>query len=692
MGLFQKLSSRFACLTLVLICLTSFSMMLWASRTDSAIMDELAHIPAGYGYVHNLDYRLNPEHPPLMKALAMLPVLFLNPTFPVNTAAWQTEINGQWDMGYQFLYNAGNNANAIIQTARLFPILITILAIILVYLLARRLIGRWWALLPAFLFAFDPTVLAHGHYVTTDVGATFGVLLALYFLLKYFDAPSTKRLWFAGLAFGVAMICKFSTPLLVPLYIFLFLVMWIRETIVRKRCRVPFYDAENGLLKQKEDKRVPDTASGHRFRKAIASGGRHLWHLVAIGLIGYLVIVYPVYFLFTYNYPIAKQVSDTQFALGSFANGPTPVGQACHGMRCLADLDIKMAGNPAARPFAEYMLGVLMVAQRSDAGNTIYFFGRVVQSGGPIYFPLLFALKEPIPTLVIILLSLLLALWWVLKKAFREPKRIFRHIIDYLGVSWGEFSLASFIVLYWGYSMHATLNIGLRHILPTLPLIYILAAGIWKKWVLKFNFGNLASMSSFAAAAARSIAISVTKYILLILLLAWLVLETLFAAPYFLSYFNELGGGVWNGYHWVTDSNYDWGQDLLRLQTWVANQNQRCTLIETASPCGIDKIAVDYFGGGNPKYYLGNKEVDWSSSKGNPADPSTSSGQVTPIHWLAVSVNTLEGATQPLGPGQTRNSQDEYSWLTAIRPPQPGMGNIPQPDYRVGTSIFVYHL
>ena len=227
-------------------------------------------------------------------------------------------------------------------------------------------------------------------------------------------------------------------------------------------------------------------------------------------------------------------------------------------MRCLADLNIAMAGNPALRPFAQYMLGVLMVMQRADGGNTIYFLGQVVQSGGPIYFPLLFALKEPIPTLVVILLALILALWWILKKAFHDPKRIFRHVIDYLGISWSEFSLASFIVLYWGYSMHAPLNIGLRHIIPTLPLIYILTAGIWKKWILKFNFGNFAAGATFAAAAARFIAISLAKYILLVLLLAWLVLETLFAAPYFLSYFNEFGGGVWNGYHWVTDSNYDW--------------------------------------------------------------------------------------------------------------------------------------
>ncbi len=212
----MKSTSKLALWTLGLICVASFSLMLYASRTDSAIMDELAHIPAGYGYVHELDYRLNPEHPPLVKALAMLPVLFLNPAYPTTSTAWTTELNGQWDMGTAFLYESGNDANAIIQTARIFPILITVLTIILVYFLARKLMGDWWALLPATLFGLSPTILAQGHYVTTDVGAAFGITLATYFFLSFMEAQSTKRLWLAGLAFGVAQVTKFSTPLLLP--------------------------------------------------------------------------------------------------------------------------------------------------------------------------------------------------------------------------------------------------------------------------------------------------------------------------------------------------------------------------------------------------------------------------------------------------------------------------------------------
>ena len=148
-------------------------------------------------------------------------------------------------------------------------------------------------------------------------------------------------------------------------------------------------------------------------------------------------------------------------------------------------------------------------------------------------------------------------------------------------------------------------------------------------------------------------------------MLIWVFIETMSASPYFLSYFNEIGGGVRYGYRSVTDSNYDWGQDLIRLKKWV----------EQNLPAGrqVEKIAVDYFGGGDIKYYLGEKAEGWRSSRGNPADSN--------IDWLAVSVNTLQSAT-----ARTKNferkPEDEYSWLSSYD----------QPYARVGTSIFIYRL
>jgi hypothetical protein len=200
----------------------------------------------------------------------------------------------------------------------------------------------------------------------------------------------------------------------------------------------------------------------------------------------------------------------------------------------------------------------------------------------------------------------------------------------------------------------------------------MLTAVAWKR---NF-FGRERLRAAIASADMRTVAgkimaSSIAAGILAILLL-WSFGETLAATPYYLSYFNQFGGGVKNGYRFVTDSNYDWGQDLLRLRDWVKSNPE------------VDKIAVDYFGGGNPKYYLQDKEEDWWSSKGNPANSG--------IHYLAISVNSLQGAIQPAAAGFERKPEDEYRWLTSMRPPMPGMGNIPQWDYRIGTSIFIYKI
>ena len=46
--------------------------------TKSAVYDETAHFPAGYTYLTLRDFRMNPEHPPLVKELAALPLLLLD--------------------------------------------------------------------------------------------------------------------------------------------------------------------------------------------------------------------------------------------------------------------------------------------------------------------------------------------------------------------------------------------------------------------------------------------------------------------------------------------------------------------------------------------------------------------------------------------------------------------------------------
>ncbi len=588
----------------------SFGLMFYSSSQESAIMDELAHIPAGYSYVKYLDYRLNPEHPPLVKAIAALPLLFQNLNFPTDKAPWQSEVNGQWQAGAQFLYESGNNADQIVQTARFGPMILTLILILFIYIWSKELIGRWWALLPTFLFAMSPTVLAHGHYVTTDLGAALGIFISIYYFVKFLISSNKRNLVWAGLAFGIAQLMKFSAVLLIP---FLGVLAIIFSLFA---------------LREK------------RFISLI----KYVFATGIIFIIGFI-LVYAVYLPFTLNYPVEKQKADTEFILTSFADGNDGGLQTCKGMRCLADINITMAQNKILRPLGEYMLGVLMVLQRSSGGNTSYFLGEVSAAGWWYYFPVVFALKEQIASLILIILAFIVSVWHILKAKSYKLKAIY----DYLATHFPEFSMMFFVAFYWAYSIKSPLNIGVRHILPTLPFIYILTASGIKRW---FNNGS---------SKKRKV-----KGFFVGVIIVWYLAETLLVAPNFLSYFNEFGGGTENGYKYVTDSNYDWGQDLIKLKDW-ADQNL---------PAGR-QVAVEYFGGGSPTYYLGDKFEPWQSSKGNPAD--------TGIHWLAVSINNIQGALGKLAPGQTRKPEDEYQWLQKIKDPY-------QPDYKAGTSIFIYKL
>ncbi len=625
-------------IALGIILLIALGFLAWSAYTDGLIVDEQAHIPAGYAYLDKLDYRLNPEHPPLVKVLAAIPLKFLRPQFPDNRPSWQSEINSQWTVGDEFLFEIKNNPNLLIRLARIGPIFLTLLTILFLYRLARDIVGPWWGLVSATLFGLSPIVLAHGHYVTTDVAAAFGAILGTFYFIRYLKNPSREHLLKAVIALGIAELTKFSMVFLLPFFLILaVLAAW--------------------------------TTAPHWNRALARAFFAYIRTTFFLIFGAYLFLVYPTYSLFTLRYPSLKQQSDTEFLLSSFAGGPTPPRRFCTPMRCLADLTIAATKNPLTRPLAEYSLGLLMVTQRETGSNTNYFLGNVSASGTPWYFPVVYALKEPIPTLLLEIIAGILLCIFAIRK-----RHLFHTLPEFVAKNFGFCAALLFIVLYMGWSLRSNLNIGIRHIIPVIPFLSIITVWAWKRWLEQGSIERRIRPN-----ALRHVGTATPRWILALFLGIWFLSETAFAAPYFLSYFNEFAGGTTNGYRFVTDSNYDWGQDWIRFFKWVYTQNN-----DNTPGDAISKIAIDRFGGGNPAYYLGNRAIIWSSAQGNPAAQG--------IHWLAVSVNTLQNAIQPTAKGYVRDPKDEYRWLTALRPPSPGMGNVPEPDYRIGTSILVYKL
>jgi hypothetical protein len=577
---------------------------------DAAIMDEVAHIPAGYTYIKHGDYRLNPEHPPILKDLAGIPLQFLNLNFPAQDDLWTKNANDQWIAGWRFIYMPGNNTEAILFWSRLPIILLSLLLGFVIFKWAKELFGPKAGLLALTLYAFDPNILGHNHYVTTDLGIAAFSVFAFYFFTKYLKNPGWKSAVLAGIFLGLANLAKFSAVLLFPIFGLTLLI-----SVFFRKEKIEFF--------RKEKIKSLFWGLGNIKRFWLQKFFFYAITFVLIMVVCFATI-WVVYEANTYKMPTEKihQLIDTQLYGGAkhIANAPLH----------------KIANIPVLRPFAQYLTGFFMVFGRVEGGNTTYFFGQVTNQSFREYFPLVFLIKEPIPIVLLLFAAIAIAFAFILKKNLLNfPRNIWKNLKSYLDQNITELAMLLFIALYAYVSITGNLNIGFRHLFPILPFMYILVS----------------KEITLLGARLRGKTKKVYSVILGALIL-WLVAETAFAYPYYLAYFNKTIGGSKNGYKYVTDSNVDWGQDLKRLKNF-ADQN------------GVDKIRVDYFGGGDVVHYLGEKAVIWHS------DFKHENG------WYAISATFLQNSLYY----KISEGKPDYQWLRER-----------EPYAQIGHSMLVYKI
>lgn len=190
-------------------------------RLESATIDEPQHLAAGYAALTLGDYRLDIEHPPLLRMWAALPLLVMsNVSFDTNTTYWSAV--KPWRFSHKFLY-LDNDADRLLNRARFMNVLLGVLLGVLLFCWSRELFGFWPATVVLGLFCFEPTGLAHFGLVTTDGGVTCFIFGAVYFLWR-----TTKSLSAGNLAgffgfFALAQASKFSALILGPIVVVLVL-------------------------------------------------------------------------------------------------------------------------------------------------------------------------------------------------------------------------------------------------------------------------------------------------------------------------------------------------------------------------------------------------------------------------------------------------------------------------------------
>lgn len=565
----------------VFIAVLAMTLSIFSMQDLAPTVDERAHIPAGYSYVVEGDYRLNPEHPPLLKYLSGVSVWTWSQVsgqeivFDTSIPAWTEQVNGQWDMGTDLLFRDDNPRDGLIFWSRIPTVILFGVLILYVgyatyfYSKSRRI-----SVLAMLFTGLSPNIIAHARFVTTDVIATLAFVLLADWFVRYLQHRTWKQAVGLTAAVFFGALAKFSIVMLAPLFI----VIWGVHTWVVYRSEIP-----------------------KRLLQAVL-------HATA-GILAIVVGISLVYWGLMYAMPVEEQreIITTVF-FDSPYKAPTE-----HALLWIVD-------QPVLRYFGHYLTGLAMVIQRVGGGNTTFFLGEFTRQSFFWYFPATYLFKEPLSFLILLAASFGFGSVYLAKNRLRRVRQV--------PLFWCV--VAGMVVWYWVVSLTGNLNLGIRHILPVLPLTYMLVSAVVFRVLVPAGFSKLI----FGG------------------LLGWYILAPILSYPFYVAHLNALVGGNQYGYQIFTDSNIDWGQDLIRLNQWTEEQ-------------GIDRIYVDYFGAADPREYLGDKAIPYWSEQG------PKQGE-----WAAISVTKLQDSFFAKEQGQI---YQEYWWLRWR-----------EPDASIGGSILLY--
>lgn len=552
-----------------------------SSSYNSPTYDESVHLFAGYSYLRWSDFRANTEHPPLAKVLAALPLLALDIKEPSRSNPYWELIPKQrdysWMMAHQMLF-LDNDAETLFSYAKLPMIALGIALGVFVYLWASELSGLPAAVAALFLYGLDPNILAHSPIVHTDIPFTTFSFISTYFFCRGLGRWTWPNFFLTAVFFGLATITKQAFLTIFPVWSILALVKI-------------FLSGPQECYFGK-----PRTVSNRWGKTAI--------FLAVLG--GCLIAAY----LFIWA------------AYGFRFNALSP--EQSHSIS-LAEV---IPGNPFLRALASSVYKYHLFPEAWTQGfiyhveslkRPAYLLGQISQDGFWLYFPVAFAVKTPLPALLLLLGAVGR---WMFKRRIRMA----------------EICLLVPFIVYFLVAVYSRINIGLRHLLPIYPFLFVLlgvtAAELWRE-------GQWYKRSGLA------------------LLGLWCLWSSVQVYPHYLAFFNELAGGAKNGYRVLTDSSLDWGQDLKGLKRWMDEND-------------VKKIQLAYFGTADPNYY----GIDAVYLPGSVmASPRPQGRDPEVPRYLAVSVTYVYGVHSgaPLGGA-----------YVALRSKQPVA--------TIGHTIFVYGL
>ncbi len=549
------------CFYVVLILAAMLVQCLSFAWSSGQTVDETFYNGSGYPMVRYNDYRILGEHPPLMMQLGSLPLLLIQPKYPINQPIYLGNSNGIdiSKMGSKFLYEVGNDAHLILFLERIPIILIAMVLGVYIFLWAYELYGLSGALLSLILYAFSPNMIAHSSLFTTDFGVAAFFFITFYYLRRFFMTFSIRDIVWTSFFAGLALLSKVSAVILMPIIFFLF---------------VCFCLLENKIAVSKEHKKftlVLLALSIFIFYVAIGQ------KIILAGLGPLCLIVLRLYlneeksrigksvFLFLNSlFWIGWLICFSFLAMLPEKRGLMMTLAAAFWMLLLFVLGIQLGRNRQllkcsylikcfsfiwlfaavmiildytdfyvtllqTKPFHHYIQAFNTATSHVFSNHKICLAGSFITCDWK-YFVGVMSIKTPLVTLILFFIGLIGVLF--LKKSIINkllllvPPAIFLLIASFLN----------------------TINIGLRHVLPVYPFIFLIAGA-----------------SSILFEKIKYLLAKNTVRLTLTAAVAYFIGSSILVSPYNLSYFNEFVRTPENGAELVADSNLNWGQDNKRL-------------------------------------------------------------------------------------------------------------------------------
>lgn len=506
---------RFALLAphLALVCtlLAMAGLMSWGSRDDSPTEDELTHLVRGIAYWQAPDTRLSYGHPALGNAWTALPVAFDadNPRIE-KLNGWKTATAAKVTKAY--VEKDYGRAREQLMRARMAPMALGLLLVTYLFYWSRAIFGLRTALAVTLFTAFNPVVIAQCRYVTTDPAAMIGFVIGVGEFVRYLRGGRFS-IWLMPLGLALGLLTKYSGMVLIPFAL-------VTGVAVCAAARGRF--------------------QGLAARPRWLELAKHM--AIAAGVITLAINV-------TYKF------NDTGLTVGQILDKPEPQYWVSSRYDDLMERFTPLPKLPRSLrvpiPYT-YLFGIAGIRGHTTSGFTSYFWGQRITKAPVTYFPVLLAIKNPPGELAFLLAGAALVAW---RRRIRlETGAVLSAAVVFLLVA-----------------SRSNLAMGVRHVLPVVALLGVLAGRsfdkLWELWSRREVRGGLGAVLSTT------------------------LLSAVTAGPDFLGYFNVLAGGRAGG-HRISIYGEDWGQDRVKLVKLV--KERRLTPLYYDPQTGTRALEVRY--------------------------------------------------------------------------------------------------